>query len=154
MAFKITHTDVWAAEIEDNPNGLARTLTGLADAGAKLECIIARRQSDKPGTGVVFVTPIGSAGIREAAHSLGFNEAERVATLRVEGNNRAGLGARLAQAVGDAGVNMRGFTGSVIGRKFVCFLGFDSEEDAKAAADAIHALEPEPAPAQAPGGAS
>ena len=150
MAFKITPTDVWAAEIEDNPSGLARTLTGLADAGAKLDCIIARRQSDKPGTGVVFVTPLGSQGIRDAAQTLGFNEAENVATLRVEGSNRAGLGARLARAVGEAGINMRGFTGAVVGRKFVCFLGFDSADDARAAADAIRALEPEPVEAPGP----
>ena len=61
-----------------------------------------------------------------------------------EGTNRAGFGARLARAVGDAGINLRGFTGSVIGRKFVCFLGFDRPEDAAAAADAIRALEPVP----------
>ncbi len=144
MTLKITATDVWAAEIEDSPNGLARTLTGLADAGARLDCIIARRQADKPGTGVVFVTPLGQAGVRDAAASLGFSEAGRIATLRVEGTTRAGFGARLARAVGDAGINLRGFTGSVIGRKFVCFLGFDRPEDAAAAADAIRALEPVP----------
>ena len=143
MALKITATDVWAAEIEDQPNGLARTLTGLADAGAQLDCIIARRQPDKPGTGVVFVTPLGDAGVRDAAVSLGFTEADKVSTLRVEGTNRAGFGARIARAVGDAGINLRGLSGSVIGRKFVCFLGFDRPEDASAAADAIRALEPE-----------
>ena len=50
--------DVWSAGIDDKPGGLAKVLSGLRDAGADLDFVIARRAPDKPGNGVVFVTPL------------------------------------------------------------------------------------------------
>jgi hypothetical protein len=46
----------------------------------------------------------------------------------------------LAHAVGAADVNLRGLTAAAIGRKFVCYLGFDNWGDANRAAGAIRAL--------------
>jgi hypothetical protein len=46
--------ETWAAPLEDKPGGLAEKLSALADAGVNLEFVIARRASDKPGTGVVL----------------------------------------------------------------------------------------------------
>ena len=56
MALKIANVDVWAATIKDRPGGVAEKLAALSKAGANLAFVIARRQADKPGKGVVFVT--------------------------------------------------------------------------------------------------
>ncbi len=67
MALKITRADVWASTIEDRPGGLAEKLAALAEAGAQLEFVIARRASERPSTGVVFLTPLkGAAQLRAA----------------------------------------------------------------------------------------
>ncbi len=137
MALKVTKTEVWAAEIQDQPAGLAQALSAIAKTGSSIGCVIARRQPDKPGTGVVFVTPLKGKKALTAAATVGFGEAQRIATLKVEGDDRPGLGAQLAQAVGAAGVSMRGLTAAVVGRKFVAYLGFDGADDAAKAAAAL-----------------
>ena len=58
MKLDITRVDVWAATIKDRPGGLAQKLDALAKAGTNLEFLISRRTPEKPGRGVVFVTPI------------------------------------------------------------------------------------------------
>jgi hypothetical protein len=140
MAFKVTQTHVWAAEIEDRPGGLARKLAALAAAGANLECVIARRKPEKPGTGVVFITPLKGKKVLAAAQAGGFHEAQRVATLKIEGPDRAGMGSKITQAVGDAGLSLRGMSAAVLGTKYVCYLAFDSEAAAKQAAAALRAV--------------
>jgi len=140
MAFKVTQTHVWAAEIQDQPGGLARKLAALAAAGANLECVIARRKPEKPGTGVVFITPLKGKKVLTAAQAGGFHEAERVATLKIEGPDRPGMGTKIAQAVGDTGISLRGMSAAVLGTKYVCYLAFDTEADAQKAAVALRAL--------------
>ncbi len=61
MALKVSRVDVWAAGLKDKPGRMADKLAALADAGANLQFVIARRAPDKPGTGVVFVTPLKGA---------------------------------------------------------------------------------------------
>jgi hypothetical protein len=51
MNLKVTRMDVWTAEVDDKPGGLARALRALADYGANLEYVMARRRSDSPGKG-------------------------------------------------------------------------------------------------------
>jgi hypothetical protein len=137
MALKVTKTDVWAATIKDQPGGLADCLAALAAAGANLECMIARRRPEKPGRGVVFVTPLKGRRVKTAAAKAGFRPTHRVATLRIEGYDRRGMSTELTRAVGAAGVNMRGVSGAVVGGKFVCYFGFDSDRAATKAAAAI-----------------
>ena len=145
MALQISKAEVWAAEIQDQPGGLAEKLAAIADAGADLEFIIARRREDQPGSGVVFVTPIKGKRVQQAAQAAGFNRAEGIGTLRVEGPDKPGLGARLCRAVADAGINTRGVSAAVIGNKYVAYFGFDSEADA---ASALKALKGTDAPAR------
>jgi hypothetical protein len=139
MKLKVTKTDVWAVEIQDQPGGLAKVMESIAAAGANLQCVIARRQPDKPGTGVAFVTPLTGKKVLAAAATVGFQETQRIATLQVEGPDRPGLGAQLAKAVAGAGVNLRGLTAIALGRRFVGYLGFDSGDDANKAAGALRA---------------
>ncbi|HEY8668803.1 MAG TPA: hypothetical protein VIL86_19305 [Tepidisphaeraceae bacterium] len=141
MAAQVTKVDVWAGEMRDEPGGLARILDGLAQAGANIECVIARRQPEKPGTGVAFISPIKGKKIQDAARDVGLRPAANIGTLRIEGPNRAGTGARMMDAVRDAGVSMRGVSAMVLGNKYVVYIGFDSSEDATKAAKAIKAAE-------------
>lgn len=140
MVLKVTKTKVWVAEIKDQPGGLAACLETLAHAGANLECLIARRQSNRPQTGAAFVTPLKGRKVLAAAESLGFHATQRISTLKVEGDDRPGIAGQIARAVGGTGVSMRGTTASVIGRKFVCYLGFDCGADADQAAKAIRRI--------------
>ena len=70
---KIERAEVWAAEMNDQPGALAVKLKALADAGADLEFVIARRAPDKPGTGVVFLTPLSGDSQTSAARDNGFS---------------------------------------------------------------------------------
>jgi hypothetical protein len=137
MAMTVKKVEVWAADVPDRPGGLARLLETLADAGASVECCIGRRQPDRPGSGVVYLTPIKGKKAQSAAQSAGLAPAANIATLRVEGPDKAGVGAMLSRAIADAGVNLRGISAAVMGNKYVAYFGFDSDADADRAAKAI-----------------
>ncbi|MFH0794319.1 MAG: ACT domain-containing protein [bacterium] len=137
MARKVNKIEVWVGEMDDQPGGLAKILKGLADAGVSLDGVIARRQPDKPGTGVVFLSPIKSKKAKAAAHSLGLRPAMDVGGLRVEGPDKAGIGAKLTGALAEAGINMRGLSALAIGKKFVAYFGFDNNADAANAAKVL-----------------
>ncbi|MBM4017529.1 MAG: ACT domain-containing protein [Planctomycetes bacterium] len=137
MALKLTRVDTWAATIEDRPGGLAGKLAALAAAGANLEMVIARRRPDRPGQGVAYVTPIKGAKQTRAAADAGFARAEALHSLRAEGADRPGLGAKITQALAEAGINLRGLSAAAIGRKCVVYLAFDTAEDAAQAAGVL-----------------
>ena len=61
MAYTVSKVEIWTGEIEDQVGGLAAKLEPLANAGADLEMVIARRQPDRPGKDVVFVGPVTGA---------------------------------------------------------------------------------------------
>ena len=133
MNLNVEHEEVWAASMEDRPGTLANKLAALAEVGADLDFVIARRAPDKPGTGVVFVTPLRGDREIEAAGDLGFSATNRMHSVRVEGKNEPGIAAKVTQKVGQAGLNLRGFSGAVIGTQFVLHLAFDRAEDAQKA---------------------
>jgi len=133
MDLLVEHVDVWAATIQDRPGSLAELLTNLREAGADLQLIIARRAPEKPGTGVVFVTPLqGDQEIR-AASELGFNVTQSLHSIRIMGQDRPGIAARLTRKLAEGGINLRGFVASVIGSQFVAYVGVDSLADTKKA---------------------
>ena len=129
--------DVWAASVKDKPGGLARILTGLSEAGADLDFIIARRAPDKPGTAVVFVTPLRGDREVSAAATLGFSVANSIHSVRIEGDNRPGVTAELTQKLAAEGLNLRGLSAAVIGPRFILYIGLDNAEDAEKAADIL-----------------
>lgn len=125
----VEREDVWAAGLDDKPGALAAKLAALTAAGADLDFIIVRRSPEKPGTGVVFVTPLrGDREIRAAA-SAGFAVTSSLHSVRFEGPNEPGAAATLTKMVGDAGINLRGFSAAVLGTRWVAHLGVDSAED-------------------------
>jgi hypothetical protein len=54
-------------------------------------------------------------------------------SLQVEGRNEPGIAAKVTQKIGQAGLNLRGFSGAVIGTQFVLHLAFDTAEAAQKA---------------------
>ena len=130
MDLFVEHVDVWAAGIEDRPGGLADVLGSLRDAGTDLQFIIARRALDDPGNGVVFVTPLQGDREIAAAAQVGFNVTRTLHSVRATGRDRPGIAAELTRKLADAGINLRGFSASVIGTQFVAYTAVDSLQDA------------------------
>jgi hypothetical protein len=130
MDLIVERVEVWAATIDDKPGSLATTLTGLREAGADLNFILARRAPEQTGRSVVFVTPLYGDAELQAAATLGFNPTATVHAVRVEGENRPGIAAELTALLAAAGINLRGFSAAVLGTLFVLYLGLDSAEDA------------------------
>ena len=124
----VERVEVWAASIEDRPGGLAQALAALRDAGADLQLIISRRA--EPGKGVVFVTPLQGDREIDAAAQVGFNITHTLHSVRVMGHDRPGVAAELTEKLADRGINLRGFSLSVIGRQYLAYAAVDSLEDA------------------------
>jgi hypothetical protein len=127
---KAQRVDTWAVSIADKPGALAAKLKTLSTAGVNLEFLIARRAPEKPRTGVIFVTPIKGPKQCGVAGAAGFKKARNLHTVRIEGPDRRGLGAKLAQALAAKGLNLRGMSAAAIGKKFICHIAADSGTDA------------------------
>lgn len=128
MALKVTKADVWAATIDDRAGGAADQLDVLAKGGANLEMLLARRTAEQPGKGVMFVTPLKGKAMK-AAEGMGMGRPQSIHSIRIEGADKPGLGAKIARALGDAGINFRGMSAIAMGKKFVSFVALDSAED-------------------------
>jgi hypothetical protein len=129
MALKATKSEIWVCTIEDRAGGAAEKLEALANGGANLEMLLARR-TDQPGQGVMFVTPVKGAKAVKAAQAAGFGKPENIHSVRIEGSDKPGLGAKIARALGDAGISFRGVSAVAIGRNFISYIACDSAEDA------------------------
>jgi predicted amino acid-binding ACT domain protein len=130
MDLLVERVDVWTASIEDRTGGLAAALATLREAGADLQFIIARRAPERPGKGVVFVTPLQNDREIRAAALVGFHVSQSLHSVRIMGPDRPGIAAELTQKLADAKVNLHGFSASVIGTQFVAYLALDTTADA------------------------
>jgi len=137
MDLLVERVDVWAAPIPDRPGGLAEVLTALREAGADLQSVIARRAPEEPGKGVVFVTPLQGDREISAAAQAGFNVTRRHRSVRVTGADQPGVAAVLTQMLADGGINLRGYSASVIGTQFVAYVAVDSLDDANKAMEIL-----------------
>ena len=129
MKLDINRVDIWVAGIEDRPGGLTEKLRGLAQAGANLEFLLARRAPEKPGKAVVFAAPIKGAKQMKAARGLGFHKSNSLHGIRVMAADKPGLSLALTQALADARINLRGFSGAAVGKRAVFYIAFDTSGD-------------------------
>ena len=127
MDLIVEHVDVWAAGLQDKPGELAGVLSGL-------------RAAETPGKGVVFVTPLQGDMEIAAAAQLGFNVTQTLHSVRIMGPNQPGIGAQLTRKLADAGINLRGFSASVIGPQFIAYAAVDSRADAEKAMGILKSL--------------
>jgi hypothetical protein len=139
MPYVVKKLEVWTGEIDNKVGGLASQLEPLAKAGVDLQFLVARRQPHRPGRGVVFLSGISGAKGTKAAAAAGLAKASDVVALRVEGPNKAGAAYQVTRRLADAGINLRGVSAGVMGRKFQLFLAFDNAADADKAARSLRA---------------
>jgi hypothetical protein len=139
MPYDVTKLDVWIGEIDDKVGGLASKLEPLAEAAVDLQFLVARRQPHVPGRGVVFLSGISGAKGTNAATAAGLAKASDLVSLCVEGPNKAGAAYQITRRLADAGINLRGVSAGVMGKKFQLFLGFDNADAADKAAHLLRA---------------
>jgi hypothetical protein len=131
MAYKIAKVTVFAADMFNQPGRLARALEALRNAGANLEFVIGRRVTER--TSRVFLAPLKGAKQIRAAADVEFRAAAGMHVIRIEGPDRAGLGADMTRALADAGINIRGISSAAFKKFSVCYLAFASAADLAAA---------------------
>jgi hypothetical protein len=140
MALTVKKVDVWAGAVLDRPGSLSKKLAVLTAGGANLQFVMARRSPDKPGMGVVFVTGVQGARQMKAAKEAGLIRTKTLASLRVEGRDRKGLGAMVTATLAEKGVNLRALSAAVVGGTLIAYLALDSTADANKAARALRGL--------------
>lgn len=135
-AAKVTvqKVDVWTGEIRDEAGGLDAVLAPLAEAGADLSFLVARRQPEKPGTGIVFLGGLRGAKQMAAAQKAGLVKDANLAALHLEATNKPGLAHQISQKLASAQINLRGMVAFTLGNKCVMKLAFDSAADRDKAA--------------------
>jgi hypothetical protein len=133
MGFRLERVHVWSGEVRDEAGGVASKLALLAQAGANLEFVSTRRQTEKPGTGVLLVAPVSGPIQVRAAKAAGLAETHDPVVMRVAGDNEAGLAHRLTQQWALAGISLQGLSMAVLGPKFVGYIAFDNVSEANKA---------------------
>ena len=134
MSFRLDRVHVWSCEVPDEAGGVASKLHALADAGANLEYVGTRRLTDKPGAGVLYIAPVTGPEQIRAAKAVGLREVFSPVIVRVEGDNRAGLAARLTREWALADISFTGLTMTVLAGRFIGYAAFDNAADANKAA--------------------
>ena len=140
MKLNVARVDVRVATLRDKPGALGKKLAALAEAGANLDFVLARRSPEKAGRGLVFVAPVKGARQGRAAKKAGFKKAKKLCAISVSGPDKVGMGAEIAAALGAADITLQGFSAHVIGAQCVIHMAFDSSADATLAARIIRKL--------------
>jgi hypothetical protein len=136
MAVSVKKAVLWRREVENQPGILATTLKPLAEAGADLQVVMGYRLPGDESKAIIELHPVSNKKSKAAAEAAGLTPSS-IATLAVEGDNKPGLGHAIAQAVGDAGINIAFIVAQVVGRKYSAVFGFANESDANRAASLI-----------------
>jgi hypothetical protein len=136
MAITVKKAKLWRKEVAHQPGVLADVLEPLAATGTNLRVVMGYALPGEANWAAIELFPITGAKAIRAAKAAGL-AASPIACLLVAGDDRAGLGAKMARAVADAGVNISFLMAEVIGRKFSAVFGFAGDADADAAAKAI-----------------
>ncbi len=136
MATTIKKVVLWRTEVENKPGALAAALQPLAISGADLQAVMGYRLPGDHTKAVIEIYPVSGKKRIAMAQSVGLN-ASGIPTLLVEGDNKAGLGHSVAQALAGAGINLEFLVAQVIGRKYSAVMGFESDVDAAKAAAVI-----------------
>jgi hypothetical protein len=135
MALSVKKITLWRGEVENSPGVLSNVLKPLAAAGADLQIVMGYHEHGGEGA-AIEVCPISGKKGKTAAERAGLS-ASSIPTLLVEGDNRAGLGAAIAEAIGGAGINIGFLVAQVIGERFSAVIGFADEEAARTATGVI-----------------
>jgi hypothetical protein len=136
MAVSVKEITLWRREVQNRSGSMASTLEPLAEAGADLRIVMGYRYPGDESKAAVEVFPVAGKKQIAAAQGAGLSPAEFPALL-VEGDDRPGLGHRFTAAMAGQGINMSFYVAQVVGRKYSAICGFETKEDARAAAAVI-----------------
>lgn len=136
MTVKIKKITLWRSEIENRAGELTRILEPLARAGADLQVVMGYRYPGNESKAAIEVYPVAGKKITAAAVAAGL-AASSIPALMVEGDNRPGMGAALARALADAGINIDFLVAQVTGKKYSAIFGFENDADTRKAAAVI-----------------
>jgi hypothetical protein len=136
MPVTVQHISLWRKETENQVGTLAKTLDPVVKAGANLRVLMGYRYPGDESRAAVEFYPVSGKKITLAATEAGL-AVSSIPTLLVDGDDKAGLGLAIANAIADAGVNIAFFVAQVVGRRYSAVIGFDSDADAKTAAGLI-----------------
>ncbi len=139
MAVTVKRITLWRKELENKAGTLAGTLEPLAKAGADLQVVMGYCYPGDRTKAAVELFPIANKKATAAATEAGL-AAAGIPALHVEGDNRAGLGHAITQALAEAGVNLDFLVAQVIGRKYSALIGFENDADAIKASTLIKKL--------------
>ncbi len=136
MAVTVKKVTLWRTEVENRPGTLGDTLAPLASAGANLRVVMAYALPGGSKRSAIEVFPVTGKKATTVATGAGL-AAAAIPCLLVEGDDRPGLGAQMARAVADQGINVSFLMAETVGRKFSAVFGFGSDTEAAKAARAI-----------------
>ena len=136
MAVSVRKVILWRSEVENKPGTLARTLKSLAQAGASLQVIMAFRFQGDPTRAAVELFSVTGKKAQAAAREAGLSPSS-IPTILAIGDDRPGLGSQITEAIAGAGINLSFMVTQVIGRKYSCIYGFETQEDAQVGASLI-----------------
>ena len=132
MPVTVKRITLWRKELENKAGTLAGTLEPLAKAEADLQIVMGYRFPNEHEKAAVELYPVANKKSTQAAEGAGLAPSG-IPVVLVVGDNRAGLGHRIAQAVADAGVNLDFLVAQVVGRKYSAVIGFENDADAEKA---------------------
>jgi len=141
MAVTVKEITLWRREVVSQPGVLAHTLEPLVGAGADLQVLMAYRYPGDRSRGAIEVFPVTTRKAAAAAEAAGLGPAG-IPVLLVQGDNRAGLGAAVARALADAGINIDFLVAQVVGRRYSAVYGFEADADRKKAVSLIKRARP------------
>ena len=122
MAVTVKKIVLWRKEVENRAGILANALAPLANAGTDIHVVMAYRFPGQESKSAIELYPVTGKKSAAAAKEAGFS-ASAIPALRVEGDNRAGLGYATAQGIADAGINIDFLVAQVVGRKYSAVFG-------------------------------
>jgi hypothetical protein len=136
MAVTVKKITLWRKELENQTGTLAKALEPLAGAGVDLKVVMGYRHPEGGTKAAVELYPITGKKPAAKAQEAGL-AASSIPALLVEGDNKPGLGHKIAQAISGAAINMAFLMALVIGKKYSSVIGFENEADANSAATLI-----------------
>ena len=136
MALTVKKITLWRGEVEDRPGTLGKVLGPLAGTGADLQVVMGYHYRGGGNKAAVEVFPVSGKKAAIAAGAAGLC-ASSIPTLLVHGDNKPGLGAAMAQAIAEAGINIGFLVAQVIGTKFSAVIGLEDEAASREAATLI-----------------
>lgn len=131
MAVTVKKAVLWRREVANRPGALAETLKPFAEARVNLQIVMGYSFPGHEDHAAVEVYPVSGQKGEKAAESAGLAPAGKIACLVVQGDDRPGLGYKIADSLSAAGINISFVMVQVTGKKYLGIFGFESEQDAE-----------------------